>query len=66
MMKRMKGEEVIEIINELVDEISKLSWMFGINYTDLLNLLMRYDSEGLDEDEVLAELKELNPDLFEE
>jgi hypothetical protein len=66
MMKRMKGEEVIEIINELVDEISKLSWMFGINYTDLLNLLMRYDSEGLDEDEVLVELKELNPDLFEE
>lgn len=56
-------EKKIELIKEASEEVKKVAWMLGVNDTDILALLMRIRAEGLDDDEVLEELKvmRLNP-----
>jgi len=48
----MKKQKITELIEELSEEIKKVSWMIGVNDTDLLDALMKMHVEGIGADEM--------------
>jgi hypothetical protein len=49
--------ELVEEVEGLLEEVKKLSWMIGINNSDLLALLLKIQAEKLTKEDILAELK---------
>ena len=54
-----RADDVLEIFYEVVSVMDRASWMFGIEWQDLLALLRKFESDSLDDDETVKELESL-------